>query len=228
MIKLTIRNTTLFLILFTCYNIYGQQAGSFEKIKIRGNVSVSYHITQNNDNKIIVGENNQLVKYKISNNTLILRNKKQRIKKGQKVNVNIYGLPLKEIIVRNFAFISIEDQMHTDTLGIKIVSGGELRLNLKSNYLKSIVRTGGFAYLEGEINTISLKVSTGAKFRANEANIAEAHIRLNTGGFAAFNNKTKISGKTNTGSELKVYGKADVSKIKKSTRGIINFESDDK
>ncbi len=214
---------TAFILLFSLFNYsYTQSVEPYVNIKVKGNLSVSYHIAPDGENKVDIKENADLVRYKLKNNTIIVKHKKLGAKKEHKATVEIHGKPLKEITVKHSANLIIEDEMPSDTVEVKIVTGGELRANLKTNFVAMKVRTDGFGYLTGNINSLDVKSSLKGNLRANDANIENALVNINTWGFAAFNKTTKITGKVRSKGELKVYGGTDSSGIKKSKSGIIS------
>ncbi|HPW66661.1 MAG TPA: DUF2807 domain-containing protein [Salinivirgaceae bacterium] len=220
---------TAFLLLFSLFNYsYAQSVESFRKIKVKGNLSVSYYIVQAGENKVVIKENEDLVSYKLKNNTIIVKHKKLVAKSAQKAAVEIYGMPLEAIVVKRAAMLTIEDEMLSDSVKVKIATGGELRANLKTNFLTMKVRTDGFGYLKGNINSLNIKSLLKGNLRANDANITNALVKINTGGFAAFNKTTKITGKIGCKGELKVYGESDLSGVEKSKRGVITVTHEEK
>jgi len=220
---------TALILLFSLFNYsYTQSVEPYRNIKVKGNLSVSYYVAPDGENKVDIKENADLVRYKLKNNTIIVKNKKLGFKKDHKATVEIHGMPLREITVKHSATLRIEDEMLSDTLKVKIATGGELRANLKTIFLAMKVRTDGFGYLIGNINSLDVKSSLKGNFRANDANITNASVKINRGGFAAFNKVTKITGKIGCKGELKVYGETDLSGVEKSKRGVITVTNEEK
>ena len=57
---------TAFILLFSLFNYsYTQSVEPYVNIKVKGNLSVSYHIAPDGENKVDIKENADLVRYKL-------------------------------------------------------------------------------------------------------------------------------------------------------------------
>jgi len=217
-------NINILLTIFLAHFVFFLQAqekqtaaASFDKITVKGNISVEYYLSDNSEIEVIKGQNADFISYKIKNSKLVLKSKKTGSDQNKSASATIYGGKLKQITVTNGALIKTNNKPLSDTAKIAVSRGGDIYLKAGSRQIDVKVKTGGFLELTGKTETLNLKVIFKGKFRGNKAEIKQAKVKITTGGFAALD--TNIEGKVNTFGEIAIYSERKTLNVKKSTKG---------
>lgn len=191
----------------------------FNKIIVKGNLSINYYESDEIGITIPDNELSTTVTYVVKKNKLKIKNKRFKSNRNYTVTASVYGKPLNQITLRAGAIVKSEGNILTDTVKILLTSGSELYSNAENKKIHSRINRGSFFQYTGKTDELKLRTCSGAKFRGNKAEIGQAYVKANTGGFAAL--ATKIKGKASLGGEIKVYGAQQSNTIKKILWGKI-------
>lgn len=174
---------------------YEKTLESFSKIVATGNFHIE--LIESDVEKIVVKIENIEIKdlnAEIEENTLKLKHK-PLLNNKVKIYVYLYYKNINAIAMHAGSLIYNTTQLTCDTLDIKISSGGETDLNIKTDVLSLNSTLGGTLKISGQATLLDLSANSGGVINAEKLLNETAKIKISNGSVVHLNTSKKVAGK---------------------------------
>jgi len=178
--------TTLFLLLFTSLHLFSQgnfekELDTFNKIIVSGNFNVQ--IIESEQEKIVVKVENYDIKNisaEAKEGVLNLKHKPVLNTKF-KIYVFIYYKELNDIVLHAGSLVHNSKELNSDTLNIKVSSGSETDLIVKTEKLDLNSSIAGTLKIKGSAESLNLKANSGGIIHASSLKVDSADVKISNG-----------------------------------------------
>ncbi len=147
---------------------------------------------------------------------------KKNIGKSRKKKIHVtYADELRSLHVSAGAEIETRQTLKAKELDLLSKSGGELELEVFSEYITANASSGGEIELKGKSVNLDAEASSGGDIEAKHLQVLHANVKASSGGSIDVNAKETLKANASSGGEVKYYGEPTEKNIQASFSGRI-------
>jgi len=158
------------------------------------------------------------IKISVKDSVLRIRHK-PKFKKEYKINIVLHYKSIDKITAGTASLIYNTKEVKTDSINIKAIAGGEIKLNIKSLYTSAKATGGSTITLNGNSNKADFSANTGGVINAQNIICKVAKIKVGSASKIHAQVTDNLKAKTSMGGHLNIYGKPNKQDIKTSVGG---------
>lgn len=228
------KTITLSILSLMFVNIMNAQLWGNKKIKGNGNVvketrttsdydgvkcagSMDFLLVSGNEGKIILEGDSNLLEYiitEVKNDNLIIKVKKG-INMSYKNNTLKVTIPFKDISLVSLAGsgdLFNKDIIEVDKLSVSLAGSGDVKLNIKTNFVKSAVAGSGDLTLSGNTDTLEAKIAGSGNFNGFDLQANDTEVSLAGSGGAHVVSNKNLSARVAGSGDIKYEGNPTLDK----------------
>ncbi|RME98863.1 MAG: DUF2807 domain-containing protein [Bacteroidetes bacterium] len=216
----------VFLFIGLASFIHGQtvrQIGPFDEIVLSGDLDVK--LEQSDVNEVHIDDRDGLdnaVTISIQGRRLKISLLDNWIRRDSRsVRVLVRYQRLVDIRALAGAEVEVSETLTTDKLRIKVGSGAELWIDVRSNILEGNVSEGGKLTISGTTRFHEASAATGGIYDASQLQSEETMVKANTGGEATVVATKLLDAVANTGGQVRYMGEPEQKYMRSNLAGEI-------
>jgi hypothetical protein len=190
----------------------------FNAITIAGKLEVSLIAADENSATIYTeGISPDDVSVYLKGNTLKVQLYESWLKDDEEARIEIKYKAIDELRVSAGAITTHEGTLKSDTLSLKVSSGGQLEVAVHTTFLKATAIEGGELSISGQAKAQEILAGTGGQYYGLSLECDDTEVTANMGGEADVTAYEKLDANANTGGIINYKGSPEM----KSTRSFI-------
>ena len=157
----------------------------------------------------------------VTNGTLYITSNKS-IRKSKKKNVYVTYVNLNRLSVSSGADIESTNLLKAQELDLQSSSGGDMEIEVFSEYITVSASSGGEIELKGKSINIDADASSGGEVDAKELKAIHANTKASSGGSVKVNTRETLKADASSGGKIDYYGAPKETEINAGYSGKVN------
>lgn len=178
----------------------------FQAINASSGVNVYITAGDNPSLEVEADENlHEVIVTEVSNGTLNISTNKN-IRKSNKKNVYVTYISLNKLNASSGADIEGTNLLKAQELNLQSSSGGDIEIEVFSEYITVSASSGGEVELKGKSINIDADASSGGEVDAKELKVLHANTKASSGGSVKVNTRESLKANASSGGKVEYYG----------------------
>lgn len=166
----------------------------------------------------------EVIETEVSNGTLTITTNKN-IGKSTKKNVYVTYVNLDRLTASAGADIEGKNLLKAQELGLICSSGGDIDIEVFSEYITASASSGGEIDIKGKSIQIDADASSGGEIDAKDLKVIHADAKASSGGAVKVNVKESLKAKASSGGKVEYYGAPSETEIQSGYSGKVSKKS---
>ena len=166
----------------------------------------------------------EIIVTEVSNGTLKITTNKN-IGRSTKKNVYVTYTSLNSLYASAGADIEAKDVLKAQKLDLLSNSGGDIDIEVLSEYITASASSGGDIELKGKSINIDASANSGGEVDAKHLEVLHANTKASSGGSVKVNARETLKANADSGGKVEYYGTPKETEIQAGFSGRVNKKS---